>query len=61
MSIAPDVVRLPGGRLARSPGERANAQLKTLAHPAQAPLPPLARRADRQGHPDPPNPRDRRM
>ena len=44
----------------RSPGERANAQLKTakdLAHPPQAPLLPLARRPARQGHPriaDPP-------
>ena len=38
----------------RSPGERANAQLKTaqdLAHPPQAPLLPMARRAARQGHP----------
>jgi len=42
----------------RSPGERANAQLKTssrpaqdLAHPPQAPLLPLARRSARQGHP----------
>jgi len=34
----------------RVPGERANAQLKTLAHPGQAPLLPLARRAARQGH-----------
>ena len=35
----------------RSPGERANAQLKTWQHPPQAPLLPLARRAARQGHP----------
>ena len=28
----------------RAPGERANAQLKDLAHPPQAPLLPLARR-----------------
>ena len=32
-----------------------------LAHPAQAPLLPLARRAARQGHPRPAGPRDRRM
>jgi len=35
----------------RAPGERANAQLKTLAHPPQAPLLPLARWPARQGHP----------
>jgi hypothetical protein len=44
----------------RGPGERANAQLKTW-HTAQAPLLPLARRAHRQVHPHPSNPRDRRM
>ena len=32
-----------------------------LAHPAQAPLLPLARRATGQGHPRPSGPRDRRM
>ena len=32
-----------------------------LAHPAQTPLLPLARRAARQSHPRPPGPRDRRM
>src|SRR5262249_43921323 len=52
----------------RAPGERANAQLKTcsrpaqdLAHPAQAPLLPLARRATRQSDPRPSDPRNRRM
>ena len=45
----------------RAPGERANAQLKILAHLAQAPLLPLARRAAGQGHPRPADPRNRRM
>jgi hypothetical protein len=44
----------------RAPGERANALLKNaqeLADPPQAPLLPLARRATRQGHPRPGDPR----
>jgi hypothetical protein len=45
----------------QSPGERANAQLKTWQHPVQTPLLPLARRAAGQGHPRPSSPRDRRM
>ena len=45
----------------RAPGERANAQLKTWRHPAQTPLLPLARRATRQSHPCPSDPRDHRM
>lgn len=45
----------------RGPGERANAQLKTLAHPAQAPLLPLPSRAPGQGHPRPLGPREPRM
>jgi len=45
----------------RSPGERANATAQDLAHPAQTPLLPLARRATGKSHPRPSNPRDRRM
>src|SRR6202451_4380310 len=44
----------------RSPGERANAQLKTaqdLADPPQAAMLPVARRATRQGHPRSAGPR----
>ena len=44
----------------RSPGERANAQLKTLADPPQAPLLPLARLPARQGHPRIADPRGKR-
>ena len=42
----------------RSPGERANAQLKTWRDPPQAPLLPLARRETRQGYPRIADPRD---
>jgi hypothetical protein len=41
----------------RAPGERANAQLKKLEDPPQAPLLSLACRATRQGHPRPGDPR----
>jgi hypothetical protein len=43
----------------RAPGDCANAQFKTLANPAQAPLLPLVRRSARQGHPRPSGPRNR--
>ncbi|MCP2337526.1 hypothetical protein FHU30_002874 [Actinomadura rupiterrae] len=41
----------------RSPGERANAQLKSWKDPHQAPLLPPPRRPPRQGHQRPPKPR----
>jgi hypothetical protein len=41
----------------RSPGERANAQLKTYKIPHPAPLLPLARRRNRQSHPGIASPR----
>ena len=44
----------------RSPGERANAQAQDLAHPAEAPLLPLARQPARQGHPRIADPRSKR-
>ena len=58
--------RLPESRQLR-PRETARAwragqrPAQDLGHPAQTPLLPLARRADRQSHPRPPDPRDRRM
>ncbi len=44
----------------RSPGERGT-PAEDLAHPAQTPLLPLARRHAGQGHSRPSGPRDRRM
>jgi hypothetical protein len=43
------------------PGERANTQLKTWHIPRKTRLLPVEGRADRQGQPRPPDPRDRRM
>jgi DDE superfamily endonuclease len=45
----------------RSPGERANAQLKTWRILRQTPLLPVARGPARQSHPRPSGPRERRM
>ena len=58
--------RLPEGcqprpRPATQPRRARQRPAQNLAHPAQAPLLPLARRAARQGHPRPSSPRDRRM
>jgi hypothetical protein len=45
----------------RAPGERANAQLKTWGILRKLRCCPRARRPNRQSHPRPPSPRDRRM
>ena len=45
----------------RSPRRTRQRPAQDLAHPAQTPLLPLARRATRQSHPRPSDPRDRRM
>ena len=45
----------------RSPRRTRQRPAQDLAHPAQTPLLPLARRAAGQSHPRPSDPRDRRM
>jgi hypothetical protein len=55
-------LRTPGcARQAARSGRARQRSAQDLVHPAQAPLLPLARWADRQGHPHRPNQRDPRM
>ena len=51
----------PGSCPAARPRRTRQCPAQVLAHPAQAPLLPLARRAAGQGDPRPANPRNRRM
>ena len=53
--------RQPRTRPASIPRRARQRPAQDLAHPAQTPLLPMARRAAGQGHPRPSSPRDRRM